>query len=345
AIRAETEALSQLPAILDVAGDLSTGAPDDSSEDERWHGAHEALASFQKTMWGRLHHVFVTDRDGRVVLSPPKPGTESSHMDQHVERSLITTALGGATSMTPFFGFEEVDHFHPLMVSPIRSRDGQVVGTIVAEIAVPPLLAGLNPESLGARDVRNRLLTREGTEVVHGASEEGSTPSAGAALATSSEAAFTTRTRSAEDDALLARFVRSDTYPWVLETTRPMASVLAPVVTHVGISFAVGGVLFIGTLIAARILANRMTRPLIHFSQRLTTIASGYLGHKPFHGEGRDELGVLARATNDLSEGLGGIVRRNRTLSIELAEAADNVRSRCRELAASTADQMECVLC
>lgn len=92
------------------------------------------VLNFQEMNWGAIHHVFLADPSGKVVLSPPHGQSTASHLGSHVESSYWQDALKG-TPITDFFGFKEKTHFHQLVLSPVKiSRD--IRGMVVIEVTI-----------------------------------------------------------------------------------------------------------------------------------------------------------------------------------------------------------------
>ncbi|SHK77032.1 methyl-accepting chemotaxis protein [Rhodothermus profundi] len=134
----------------------------------RTAAVQQLLQQLQEAKWGQYHHIFLIDQEGTVVLSPPHGQAQKAHEGHSIRASSYFEQALQQPLLTDFFGFEEKDHYHQLVLYPVRSRQGQTVGLVGIEIVIQYLLDWMNQEAehLPA-GTRFFLTTLEGREIVH----------------------------------------------------------------------------------------------------------------------------------------------------------------------------------
>ena len=319
----EAAAIADTPAIRGLIDDLKSGnTPDGRSLPDHWADAWETLFALQNRSWGRYHHLFIADTKGRVVLSPPKAGAATSHLKQHLEPDHIREALAGNIHLTEFFGFEEGDHYHPLMTAPIKDKDGTVVGVIVFEVVIQYLLDQLNDEAITDAGIQCALFTHDGIPVVHSKDHKSSNFVPPAIAQVTNNTPITTKFKGEDGNAMMGNFIASEDFGWKLSITQPMSVILAGANSSMRTASAMSLIVLIAVGAIAHQITKRLTKPLIFFSNRLQAIADGDLSHPPFHAKGTDELGMLARAANSMTSSLSNILKQVRTVSEALTESS-----------------------
>lgn len=138
----------------------------------------------QKDLWGKSHHIFLTDPKGKVILSPPhhnyegdfrlpfSPNPEKiavlgSHLGEFVgDNGFFDNGLEEAT-VTTFFSFEEQDHYHQLIMHPVKDADGLTQGVVVVEVAIDTITDLLSSGFTLGTSGKVTLATTTGARVVH----------------------------------------------------------------------------------------------------------------------------------------------------------------------------------
>ncbi|MBF0625545.1 MAG: methyl-accepting chemotaxis protein [Magnetococcales bacterium] len=149
-----------------------------SAEEALKNGAHQEaldiLLQFQEAKWGKLHHVFVADTTGKVILSPPHGNATKSHLGQEVAHSSYFREGLTRPTVTDFFGFSEADHFHQLYMHPVHGADGRTLGMMVAEIMIAYQDTLLRQNFRAGDDsAKIYLATLEGEKIVHLTKDKG----------------------------------------------------------------------------------------------------------------------------------------------------------------------------
>jgi diguanylate cyclase (GGDEF)-like protein len=177
ALRNDAGVIAQLPSIKSYMNQL---VETDQVDDPIYQEAGTELAVFQQRLWGQTHHIFLTDATGKVVITAPKSGwedgqqsTSEMHQSQgpHTGDSIsdahfFNKALKQA-SVTDFFGFSERDHFHQLVLHPIRDDSGETIGLVVIEVAIDAIDETMHDDFTIGKSGRLYLATTEGRRVVH----------------------------------------------------------------------------------------------------------------------------------------------------------------------------------
>jgi len=126
-----------------------------------------ALRRYQEAHWGVLHHVYVVDLKGDVVLSPPHGQSKKGHQGDSLKESTdFQRAIKGEQVFSDFFGFSERTHYHSLLFQPIEQK-GQVLGILCFEISIDHTLNLLGAGIETGEHGRLVLRTLQGEEVVH----------------------------------------------------------------------------------------------------------------------------------------------------------------------------------
>lgn len=290
--------------------------------------AGQSIHAFQEANWGRLHHIFVVDTESRVIISPPHGNSTGSHVDQHVEHHALKDALAGTPVITDFFGFEEKNHYHQLIMQPIRSSKGDVIGAVVAEVTIAHQLAQLGDgENLDEGKVF--LLAMDGRPIVHSHEDMGpaQTNDLFHNAVTNGHAAGLII--DADGTPSFGVYVHNSDYPWVMGMHFSKSSVLASV--HHTFLLA-SGVIFLTTLLVillAFVVAKRLFSPVEKILARVQDIAAGDLTQRVALKR-NDELGQLANGFDlfaekmqELMTKVSGAGNRVHTLATELTSLSD----------------------
>lgn len=133
---------------------------------------YQVVRQLQEAKWGRYHHVFLIDHEGTVILSPPHGQATTAHEGHSIGTTPYFSQALQQPTLTDFFGFEEKDHFHQLVLYPIHSAEGRPLGLVAIELVIQHLVEWMNQEAdhLPA-GTRFFLTTLEGREIVHAKQE------------------------------------------------------------------------------------------------------------------------------------------------------------------------------
>ena len=303
-IRAEGRALSETGAIQALLKEIRrNGDGERVRRGERYRAADDILRAFQESNWGVYHHIFLSDASGRVVLSPDHAGSGRSHLGEDISHTRRFRPALREACFTGFFGFEESDHYHQLLLHPVKDASGETLGMLVFEVEIAHvdhlLRAGVD---LGATG-RIHLVTPEGVPVVKAKSERGralDSPGIGQALAAGS---WSGRYTDGDGEMVAAVFLHDRRFPWVLGVEKATREVFAAVReqrSRFWMTLLVAGLLLTALGV---VLGIRFTRPLEGMAVAADRIAEGDLGQRIDY-RGDDEIGRLAAAMNGLTDHL-----------------------------------------
>jgi hypothetical protein len=65
----------------------SSVEPKERAAEPVYQQTFSLLLNYQETVWGRLHHIFITDVQGNVILSPPHGNSKGSHLGHNISES------------------------------------------------------------------------------------------------------------------------------------------------------------------------------------------------------------------------------------------------------------------
>lgn len=303
----DTELLAMNDALRSYMHQHNSGGVDNAS----LVAAGRALAQVQDRRWGDTHHIMLCDLDGTVILNAPRgswgePGmtadvmraTQGLHLGESIgEQELFEQAKSGSV-LSDLFGFEERDHYHQLVMTPVLDDDGVAVGVLCAELVINRLVELLNVES-GQGENRIFLATLGGVRVVDQKDKFDPNPMRLPGLFQSVEQSKTETGwfRDQDGQRILGAYHPSSAYPWVVCVEKPEAAAMQ---SATALTRSIMLVLTLG-LLALALLAYVIgcalcvpIRKLVHDSAR---ISGGELDHR-IAVTRFDELGQLQGSVN-----------------------------------------------
>ncbi len=178
--------------------------------------SYQALRAIQESYWGEVHHIFVANTDGRVILSPPHGDSRGSHLNSDMSESAYWSRAVREPVITDFFGLKEKAHFHQLSMHPIADSGGQTSAVVVIEICIDHELALLNEGFSFGQSGRIAMTSLDGTPIVHSVDELTEAIRSGASQAretahTTSKVCDSTRLGSESMDRLLVAIDKIET--------------------------------------------------------------------------------------------------------------------------------------
>ena len=162
----EAEYLARHPSIAALAREWNSQLTPDPVRDSGT-AALVALQEVQESRWGASHHIFVTDINGEIRLSPAHGDSTSSHTGQNIGANPYFDPSRPESMVTDFYAFSEKDHNHQLAMAPILSEGGEFLGMVVIEISIDHLQALLNHTDNSGNTAKIFLATLDGIEVAH----------------------------------------------------------------------------------------------------------------------------------------------------------------------------------
>lgn len=317
---------------------------------------HRRLKRYQERFWGKSHHFFLVAADGTVIVSPEKETPEtgdhesSSHLGQSLAGQPFLREGLERETVTGFFAFEEKDHYHQLVLSPVwpNERSDVAAGMIVIEIDISSVV-DLLQSHFELRESGSILLRAlDGTPIVHAKDD--------VVLAEEIPPDFITSTTTrepvfAEVDDTVHFYFPSPGRPWVLCVDVPANELYANLgplkLAGIGTVLVVVFVL----VVIGRGVGERTTRPILEMAETARVWASGNLGCRIVQSS-NDELGDLAGDLNEavdstakmvqaVQDNVNVIVAASDELareSLKMTETASSASDQSRSVAESGAD-------
>lgn len=297
--------------------------------------AGEVIAQLQDARWGDIHHVMLCDPDGSVVLNPPvkmwsQPGitgavmreTGGVHQGQSVGHVPGFQRATTETVLTDLFGFEERDHYHQLVMTPVIGEGGETLGVLCIEIVIGRLLDLLNARSVGSDDAIF-LATLDGVRVVERKDEFDATRLAlpGLVNRLRNAEAETGWFRNLRGERVLAAYYPSEAYPWVVCVEKPQVAAMGSAGRLTRSVVAVLGLGLAALTLLAYIIGSAISRPISKIVRDSALVSGGRLDHE-IRVTRRDELGVLQ----------GSVDRMRRSMKVQIDHLDALVAERTSEL-------------
>ena len=145
---------------------------DSLSKNDYSNNSLSLLRDFQESMWGSSHHVFIADTKGHIVVSPHHgDNLKSTHVNHSIHESKYFKDALKSIQVTDFFGFEETNHYHQLVMIPIV-KDGVTLGVLISEITIQHYIDLLKKDFDLGKTGEIYLVTLDKQKVVHGKDKE-----------------------------------------------------------------------------------------------------------------------------------------------------------------------------
>ncbi|MDF1839202.1 MAG: EAL domain-containing protein, partial [Planctomycetota bacterium] len=303
----------------------------------------------QSDLWGKSHHIFLTDVEGNVIMSPPRldyegdfrlpfsPGAEKvavlgSHLGGFVgDNGFFENALLEPT-VTTFFSFKEQDHYHQLIMHPVMGEQGTAKGVVVVEVAIDTVTEMLSSGFTLGKSGKVTLATTTGHRVVHHMGDDaGVLDSEGLRESMLTGELTFGNYRVDGDRDVYGMYLPSAVHPWIvcIEIDQDEVSMAA------GANKALMGKILL--LIAAAmgilgmVLGTWFGKPLRKLSSAAQRVSDGNIELSIPITRGRDEIGSLERAMESmrvrLYEQILTLDRRVEGKTLQLAKVLDEVQT------------------
>lgn len=310
-----------------------------SPQNQLKQDAHNLILSFQENHWGVFHHVFLTDTDGEVILSPGHNNSTKSHLGEEIKDSPFFKPALSTTQVTDFYGFSETDHFHQLLMQPIKGKNGTTLGVLVLEVEIDYVAQILNKGFTLGKSGQIFLTTLDRKKVLKN-KDAGKKIYNNPIIAEASDKGKSFGAYQNENNqAMVGIYITDKKHPWILGVeileSEAYSSLSGQFTTFL---FA----LIIGTIfviIAGFIFSKKLTDPLRLMAQKAADIAAGDFEAQVEYN-GQDEIGELASALNYMVEKFNGMLKSIITTGKRLSVAAIELQSVSDNMVSSS-DQMQ----
>ena len=264
------------------------------------HATIETLKILQEIHWGKaLHHLYITDKFGRVIISPTHGNFDTSHLEQNISNSSFFASALKEPTITDFFGFSETDHFHQLAMQPIIDKNNQTIGILVAEIMISYENQLLKENFKLGKTGKIFITTLRGREIVYHLTDR-QVPLRHKGLFEAIEKNFVIGKYEDNGKEYLGFYLYDKKYPWVLcieiDTEEAYLPIRKLIFHQVGELILA---LFLSAIIVL-IMSSYITNPLINLSGQMKKIAAEKKLDQKIVVKSQDELGILAESFNEM---------------------------------------------
>jgi hypothetical protein len=91
--------------------------------------ADNLIKSFMEVHWGKYHHFYIVNTLGEIILSPEHSNYVAGSPPSHLGSSLADIRWFplslNETQVTDFSSLSESDHYHQLLLYPIKDQSGK----------------------------------------------------------------------------------------------------------------------------------------------------------------------------------------------------------------------------
>lgn len=305
---------------------------DEGSEeyDSAYEKATEVIHSAQEGHWVIYHHMYIADTDGLVVLSPPHGDSTSSHINQDVSHSEFFESALEEPLVTDFFGFEESDHYHPILMYPIKSTGGKTEAVLVIEVEIGHVQKVLVDGFKLGETGRVFLSTLDGTPIVKLKAEELPALNTEGIKEAQKSGTVVGQFKNEHDVNIVGAYLKHEIYPWILVTEINADEAFSE--TQTIIWYYAIGIIMIATLLVVSILfiSKQITGPIQRVVDSIKDIAEGEGDlTKRLKIESKDEVGDLAKWFNTLIEKIHNLI-------VQIKDSTDVTASSSQQLSASS---------
>lgn len=311
--------------------------------------AEDLVKKAQDELWGKTHHIFLTDTTGRVILSPPTGDYEGEFREPNgpSEEQLETygTHFGSSVytnkyfkrsllepTVTSFFSFEEKDHYHQLIMHPVKDAMGNTLGVVVVEVAIDAVTELLSNGFTLGESGRVTLATTNGHRVVHNRGD----PS-GVLNSQGLRGAMLTGEMTFGDYVVdggrevFGMYLPSSVHPWILCIEIDQAEVGMAASANKALMFQILGLIAIAMGVLGMVLGTWFGRPLRKLSAAAQRVSEGCVEQSIPISHGLDEIGILERSMEAmrvrLYEQITTLDRRVEGKTLQLAKVLDEVQT------------------
>ncbi|MDF1809049.1 MAG: EAL domain-containing protein [Phycisphaerales bacterium] len=305
-LKSDAQILSQLNSISDYINSVPQGKTISSSlRDE----ALEDLIVFQENLQDQIHDIYIMDISGNKVLISGNEYCDDSA--DAVEQNLVPpsdTLLNAKyseglirTTVTGFLENDDKDHFHQLVLSPIRNASGDAIGVVVFEIAIDFITELLDDNFVLRETGKLYLATTDGYRAVHLKSNYklSDLSSNGVQQAIASGNTVTGWFTRNDNNDVFGAYHASRVQPWVVAVEIDRQEVTAPLRAQFRLFMFVSGFGLVSLAVLVHVIGRQFWNPLRSVVQAAEQVADGDVWHE-FEINRNDEIGQLQGAVDSM---------------------------------------------
>lgn len=260
------------------------------------------LYSFQEAAWGKYHHIFLIDRNMKIVVSPNHGATErgspSSHIgeDTSANKWAVSALTSGTTTVSDFSSWVESDHIHQMLFYPVKDNNGRVHALIGFELQIPHEQKLMTDDFELGKTGRVILATTKGVPILHkGMGDEPTVPLS--RIIEAQTAGFSAgKSLNFAGVEVIDLYLKEDKYPWVLiaeieteEVYQDINKLQKYVLIGLGLTLVIA-------LAFAILFSNYVINPLKRLKDQIEQISLGKIDIKLDNIKRKDEIGDIVKA-------------------------------------------------
>jgi len=286
--------------------------------------ARQFLQSVQQAYWGKIHHVYLIDLEGTIILSPNKTGDDDSdHLNSSVAESPFFEMGKKERSITDFFGFSEQDHYHQILFEPVKSDKG-VLGVIGFEICID-FMDNFFRDMKHKGEVEVTMVTLQGEQVVNKIADRKSVFSSPVLAETISNGEFVGVTQGLNNLDVYGVYTHNPKFPWILCVEQD-AAVIENHITEARNHSMLSSMIVLSLMVLVGVLAAaHISRPLALINQYIIHSAEQHDLTHEIHIRSKDEIGHMARAVTIFLGKIRELIGENKVAANALANTAEEL--------------------
>jgi len=338
-IGASLEAISANPIVAQTMQSYyDSGSVKGIKNQEKLKSTLDLLLYYQESRWGQLHHVFISDKHGKIILSPPHGNSTASHTGNHVGNSKYFQKGLKEPTVTDFFGFKEKTHFHQLYMQPILDAGGQSLGMIIAEVTINYQNSVLAKDFELGESGKIFLTTLDGQGIVNNVEDLESPIQRDAFQKVQREHLVVQESINENGDDILGLYLHDPKYPWILCIEIKTSEVFQAVQQQAIYSLIFFAIVAVLILLASTVLANSISAPILKMARVARELGSGNLNAR-VQMVRNDEVGQMANSIDEMATNLSQIISQ----VVQNADSLNHASTQILENSTSMAKQSEVI--
>jgi methyl-accepting chemotaxis protein len=334
---------------LHTAMSDQTPALTEEEKNSLYKAASDTVHVFQEEFWGVFHHIFITDANGRVMVSPSHGSPGSNHFNMGISESPFFKAALTSPQVTDYFGFQESTHYHQLYLLPLKNEQQETYGVLVLEVCIDYVMKVLNENVDLGEGGEIFLLTLDKRKVIEAKDKKAEyikNPLVDEAL--KSRFASGNYTNEAGED-IFAVYINDPGRPWIVGLEVKKSVALGFMTSFLVKRLALVLLLVVILLLLWLRISKSVTQPIYKIVEAVDRVAGGDFTTE-IKIRRKDELGDLVNSINRMTHGLTGLIKDIISRSTAMQASANKVcgesealAARARQEAASVADTNEAI--
>ncbi|MCB1173569.1 MAG: methyl-accepting chemotaxis protein [Leptospiraceae bacterium] len=238
--------------------------------------AASILAEFQEKHWGDYHHIMLVNARGIVVVSPPHKSPTNHHGGQDLSASPFFQKARQSVQITDFYGFEEKDHYHQLLLFPVKTYAGQKEANLVLvfEIEIGRIEEILQKNFKLGDSGRAYLAALDGRPVLRLKSEQAPHVDREQIQNALTMGSSTGQYRNTAGDLVFGIYLH-DKRPWIMIIEIDAKEIYGPIWSTLALELLVTLLVIVVIAFVARWSSRRYNRPILAMLTRMQELSQG----------------------------------------------------------------------